>query len=266
MNFSESLVATNYFFHQQKSFYRGKVRDVYDIDNTYLAVVACDRISAFDHVLPKPIPYKGQVLNLVSAWWFEKTKHIIPNHVLSIPDANTTIAKKCKVFPIEFVVRGYITGSTNTSLWTQYNNGVRHYCGHDFPDSLRKNQKLVEPVLTPTTKDAVHDRPISAKEIIDENKGDITRSIDLLYKLSGSLNKTLDWVDKSAVFKTDLSKLIANLIAMTSDMRKVTDKVNSPEGEKTLKLLYELLWRLEPMDSKTIRTFLQKEGIKVQMF
>lgn len=104
------------------------------------------------------------------------------------------------------------------------------------------------------------------KEIIDENKGDITRSIDLLYKLSGSLNKTLDWVDKSAVFKTDLSKLIANLIAMTSDMRKVTDKVNSPEGEKTLKLLYELLWRLEPMDSKTIRTFLQKEGIKVQMF
>ncbi len=146
--------------------YRGKVRDTYDMGDK-ICLITTDRLSAFDKVLAA-IPYKGQVLNLVSAWWFEKTKHIIPNHVLSIPDANTTIAKKCKVFPIEFVVRGYITGSTNTSLWTQYNNGVRHYCGHDFPDGLRKNQKLVEPVLTPTTKDAVHDRPISAKEIIDE--------------------------------------------------------------------------------------------------
>ena len=104
------------------------------------------------------------------------------------------------------------------------------------------------------------------KEIIDENKGDITRSIDLLYKLSGNLNQTLAWVDKSAVFKTDLSKLIGNLIAITSDLRVVTDKVHSPEGEKTLNLLYQLLWRLEPLDSKTIRTFLQKEGVKVQMF
>jgi len=104
------------------------------------------------------------------------------------------------------------------------------------------------------------------KDIIDENKGDITRSIELLYKLSGNLNKTLDWVDKSRVFKTDLSKLIENLIMITSDIRRVTDKTHTPEGEKTLKLLYELLWRLEPLDSQAIRTFMQKEGIKVQMF
>lgn len=104
------------------------------------------------------------------------------------------------------------------------------------------------------------------KDIIDENKGDITRSIELLYKLSGNLNKTLAWVDKSAVFKTDLAKLVENLIAITSDVRKVTDKVHSPEGDKTLKLLYDLLWRLEPLDSKVIRQFLQKEGVKVQMF
>jgi phospholipid/cholesterol/gamma-HCH transport system substrate-binding protein len=104
------------------------------------------------------------------------------------------------------------------------------------------------------------------KDIIDENKGDISRSIELLYKLSGSLNKTLSWVDKSAIFKTDLSKLVDNLIAITSDVRKVTDEVKTPEGEKTLKLLYNLLWRLEPLDSAAIRGFLQKEGVKVRIF
>jgi len=104
------------------------------------------------------------------------------------------------------------------------------------------------------------------KEIIDENKGDLTRSIDLLYKLSGNLNKTLDWVDHSRIFKTDLSKLVENLIAVTADVRKVTSKVNSPEGEKALKLLHELLLRLEPLDSKAIRTFLQSEGVKVKIF
>ncbi len=103
-------------------------------------------------------------------------------------------------------------------------------------------------------------------DIVEKNKGDITRSIELLYKLSGNLNKTLDWVDKSRVFKTDLSKLIENLIQITSDLRRVTDKTGTPEGQKTLKLLYDLLWRLEPLDSKTVRTFLQKEGVKVQLF
>jgi phospholipid/cholesterol/gamma-HCH transport system substrate-binding protein len=104
------------------------------------------------------------------------------------------------------------------------------------------------------------------KDIIDENKGDITRSIELLYKLSGNLNKTLGWVDKSAIFKTDLSKLVENLISITSNVRKVTDEFKTPEGEKTLKLLYNLLWRLEPLDSKTIRGFFQKEGVKVRLF
>jgi phospholipid/cholesterol/gamma-HCH transport system substrate-binding protein len=104
------------------------------------------------------------------------------------------------------------------------------------------------------------------KDIVDENKGDITRSIELLYKLSGNLNKTLAWVDKSAIFKTDLSKLVENLIAITSDVKSLTDKIDTPEGKKTLDLLHQLLWRLEPIDSKTIRTFFQKEGVKVQMF
>ncbi|MEO8402802.1 MAG: phosphoribosylaminoimidazolesuccinocarboxamide synthase [Gammaproteobacteria bacterium] len=146
--------------------YQGKVRDTYDLGDK-LVLITTDRQSAFDRVLAS-VPFKGQVLNLTSAWWFEQTESIIPNHVIVIPDPNVTIAKKCTVFPIEFVVRGYITGTTSTSLWTQYQNGVRHYCGHALSEGLQKNQRLDKPLLTPTTKQEHHDRPISPAEIIQE--------------------------------------------------------------------------------------------------
>ncbi|NQT61193.1 MAG: phosphoribosylaminoimidazolesuccinocarboxamide synthase [Bacteroidetes bacterium] len=145
---------------------RGKVRDSYT-SGDQMVFVTTDRQSAFDRVLAS-IPFKGQVLNLTSAWWFEHTRHIIPNHMISIPDPNVTIGKKCEVFPIEFVVRGYITGTTDTSLWTQYNKGVRNYCGIDFPEGMQKNEKLTSNILTPTTKEESHDRPISPAEIVEE--------------------------------------------------------------------------------------------------
>ena len=147
-------------------YYKGKVRDRYDLGDT-LALITTDRQSAFDRVLAS-IPFKGQVLNETGAWWFEQTKDIIPNHVIELPDPNVTIAKKCKPFPIEFVVRGYVTGSSSTSLWTIYNRGEREYCGIQFPDGLTKNQALEEAVLTPTTKEEDHDRPISPKDIVAE--------------------------------------------------------------------------------------------------
>ncbi|WP_115709349.1 phosphoribosylaminoimidazolesuccinocarboxamide synthase [Legionella sainthelensi] len=146
--------------------YQGKVRDAYDLGDSIM-LVTTDRLSAFDRHLAL-IPYKGAVLNLTSAWWFEQTKNLVPNHIIAVPDPNVVIAKKCTVFPIEFVVRGYISGTTSTSLWTQYQNGVRDYCGISFPEGLRKNQKLEQAVLTPTTKEKVHDRPISPAEIISE--------------------------------------------------------------------------------------------------
>lgn len=157
------LTETNFSFGKK---YQGKVRDTYDLGDK-LILVTTDRQSAFDRLLAS-VPYKGQVLNLTSAWWFEQTAHIVPNHLLAVPDPNVTIAKKCRVFPIEFVVRGYITGTTSTALWTQYQKGVRDYCGIHFPEGLRKNQRLEKPVLTPTTKDKDHDRPISPKEIVSE--------------------------------------------------------------------------------------------------
>ncbi len=144
----------------------GKVRDQYDLGNK-VALITTDRQSAFDRVLAS-VPFKGQVLNLTSAWWFEQTKDIIPNHVIDIPDPNVTLAKKCVVFPIEFVVRGYITGSTSTALWTVYNNGDREYCGNTLPEGLVKNQKLEANMLTPTTKEEHHDRPIAPAEIVSE--------------------------------------------------------------------------------------------------
>ena len=144
----------------------GKVRDQYTLDNK-IALITTDRQSAFDRVLAS-IPFKGQVLNLTSAWWFEQTKSIINNHVIDVPDPNVTLAKKCNVFPIEFVVRGYITGSTSTALWTVYNNGDREYCGNVLPEGLVKNQKLDANMLTPTTKEEHHDRPIAPDEIVNE--------------------------------------------------------------------------------------------------
>nr|WP_245614293.1 phosphoribosylaminoimidazolesuccinocarboxamide synthase [Legionella massiliensis] len=164
--------------------YQGKVRDSYDLGD-HILLITTDRLTAFDRHLAL-IPYKGAVLNLTSAWWFEQTAKLIPNHIIAIPDPNVVIAKKCQVFPIEFVVRGYISGTTSTSLWTQYQKGVREYCGIKFPEGLHKNQKLAEPVLTPTTKEKIHDRPIAPAEIISEgwmNKEDWEQASALAIKL-----------------------------------------------------------------------------------
>jgi phosphoribosylaminoimidazole-succinocarboxamide synthase len=151
---------------EQITCFKGKVRDRYDLGKTF-ALITTDRQSAFDRILAT-IPFKGQVLNQTGAWWFNKTKDIIPNHVIDFPDPNITIAKKCKPFPIEFVVRGFVTGSSSTSLWTIYDKGDREYCGIQFPDGMVKNQKLPKPVITPTTKEEEHDRAISPDEIIAE--------------------------------------------------------------------------------------------------
>ena len=160
---SQCLISTSL---NRGSLYSGKVRDSYDLGDT-LVLITTDRQSAFDRIVAS-IPFKGQVLNETGAWWFEQTKDIIANHALSFPDPNVTIAKKCKPFPIEFVVRGFITGSSSTSLWTNYEQGQRDYCGITFPDGMKKNEKLQKPVITPTTKEEDHDRPITPAKIITE--------------------------------------------------------------------------------------------------
>lgn len=144
----------------------GKVRDIYTMPDKII-LISTDRHSSFDRIIAH-IPFKGEVLNQISAFWFENTKDIIANHVISIPDPNVLVAKKCSPLPIECIVRGYITGVTGTSLWTHYKDGQRDFGNFVLPDGMKKNQKLDEPVFTPTTKSDEHDRPVTPAEIVSE--------------------------------------------------------------------------------------------------
>lgn len=157
---------TNFDLAGQQKLYHGKVRDVYDFGE-YLAMVATDRYSAFDRNLTL-IPHKGELLTATSKWWFENTTDIVKNHIISFPDPNIMWCKKYKQVPIEMVVRGYITGVTNTSLWHTYSEGQRDYGEFTLPDGLKKNDKLPEPVLTPTTKFEEHDRNLTPEQAVQE--------------------------------------------------------------------------------------------------
>ena len=158
-----SIKETNFQFEKQTAFYRGKVRDVYTIDNQYLVMVASDRISAFDVVLPRPIPYKGQVLNQIASKFLQATADIIPNWVISVPDPSATVGHMCEPFKVEMVIRGYLAGHA----WRTYRDGGRELCGVTLPEGLKENDKLPTPIITPTTKAAVgHDEDISKADII----------------------------------------------------------------------------------------------------
>ncbi len=158
-----AIKETNFQFDKQTAFYRGKVRDVYTIDNEYLVMVASDRISAFDVVLPRPIPYKGQVLNQIAAKFLKATEDILPNWVISVPDPSATVGHMCEPFKVEMVIRGYMSGHA----WRIYRDGGRELCGVTLPEGLKENDKFPEPIITPTTKAGVgHDEDISKEDII----------------------------------------------------------------------------------------------------
>ncbi len=159
----QTLTFTDFKFPGQQNLYHGKVRDVYDIDGTTLVMVATDRISAFDVVLPKGIPFKGQVLNQIAAYFLDATADEIPNWKLAAPDPMVTVGKKCEGFRVEMIIRGYLTGSA----WREYAAGTREICGVKLPEGMRENEKFPEPIITPTTKaEAGHDMNISRVEII----------------------------------------------------------------------------------------------------
>jgi phosphoribosylaminoimidazole-succinocarboxamide synthase len=158
-----AIKETNFQFENQTAFYRGKVRDVYTIGDKHLVMVASDRISAFDVVLPEPIPYKGQVLNQIAAKFLKATEDIIPNWVVTVPDPSATVGHMCEPFKVEMVIRGYMSGHA----WRTYRDGGRTLCGVTLPEGLKENDKFPTPIITPTTKAAVgHDEDISKEEII----------------------------------------------------------------------------------------------------
>lgn len=179
----KALTRTDYTFPGQTKVYHGKVRDVYFINDQYLVMVATDRISAFDVILPKGIPYKGQVLNQIASMFLDATSDIVPNWKLATPDPMVTIGKLCKPFPIEMIIRGYLTGSS----WRTYKSGQHTICGVTIPDGMSEHQKFASPIITPTTKaEEGHDEDISRDEIISrglisekdyEQIEDITRKL-----------------------------------------------------------------------------------------
>lgn len=180
-----AIKETNFKFPGQTSFYRGKVRDVYTIGNKYLVMIASDRISAFDVILPEAIPYKGQVLNQIAAKFLHATQDIVPNWVIDVPDPSVTIGKICEPFKVEMVIRGYLAGHA----WREYSAGKRTLCGVELPEGLKENDKLPEPIITPTTKAAVgHDEDISREEILErgvvseEDYVQLEKYTRLLYK------------------------------------------------------------------------------------
>ena len=178
-----ALTKTEFNFKGQTKVYHGKVRDVYFIDNKYLVMVASDRISAFDVILPEGIPYKGQVLNQIAALFLDETSDIVPNWKIATPDPMVTVGKLCKPFPVEMIIRGYLTGSS----WRTYKSGKREICGVPIPDGMKEHQRFEKPIITPTTKaDEGHDEDISREEIIRQgliSEEDYKQIEEITYKL-----------------------------------------------------------------------------------
>ena len=161
-----TITQTNFNFSNQTNLYKGKVRDVYTINNDKLVMIASDRISAFDHVLPKGIPYKGQVLNQIASKFLDATSDIVPNWKEASPDPSVTVGKRCEPFKVEMVIRGYLTGHA----WREYRSGKRLLCGVSMPENMVENEKFPSPIITPTTKaDVGHDEDITREEILETN-------------------------------------------------------------------------------------------------
>ena len=180
---NDAIVITDFSLPGQVSFYKGKVRDVYNINNDYLVMVVSDRISAFDVVLPRGIPFKGQVLNQIAAKFLDATEDIVPNWKIAAPDPMVTIGHLCEPFKVEMVIRGYLTGHA----WRQYRSGVRVLCGVPMPEGMKESQKFPSPIITPTTKAAEgHDEDISREEIIRQGLVS-AEDYDMLEKYTYSL-------------------------------------------------------------------------------
>ncbi|MBQ6924609.1 MAG: phosphoribosylaminoimidazolesuccinocarboxamide synthase [Kiritimatiellae bacterium] len=240
----------------------GKVRDSYLLPGGRRALVTTDRVSAFDCILGT-IPFKGQVLNQLAAFWFEQTASIVPNHVVSVPDPNVMIVRECGQLPLEFIVRGYITGVTSTSAWTNYAKGARVICGNKLPDGLRKDQKLDHPILTPTTKHEVHDRNISRDEAVAEGLIDgatFDQAADICFRLFDAGTKLaasrgLILVDT----KYEIGLLDGRLV--------VSDEVHTPDSSRywyadTYEALFAEGKPQRKLDKEYVREWLAARGFR----
>ena len=225
-----SRVLSDAFIPELPNYYRGKVRDNYDLPDGRRIIVATDRLSAFDVILTS-IPFKGQVLTQTARYWFEETADICPNHVLDYPDPNVVVGTRLDILPVEIVVRGYLAGSTGTSILTKYRNGERDMYGMRLPDGMRDNEKLPNPIITPTSKafDGGHDEPLSgadilAKRLLSEEQGDTVSSYALALFARGqarAAERGLILVDTKYEFGVDRDGRIV-----------LADEVHTPDSSR----------------------------------
>jgi phosphoribosylaminoimidazole-succinocarboxamide synthase len=221
----KAVKETHFKFPKQSNYYKGKVRDVYTIDNTYLAMVVTDRISAFDVVLPEAIPFKGQVLNQIAAKFLEATKDILPNWVVAVPDEMVTVGLICEPFKVEMVVRGYLAGHA----WREYSAGKRTICGVSLPDGLTENDKLPEPIITPTTKASIgHDEDISREDIL--KKGIVSiQDYDLLESYTHALyNRGTEIAAERGLILVDTKYEFGKI----ADQIYLIDEIHTPDSSR----------------------------------
>jgi len=221
----KALTSTNYFFRNQTQFYRGKVRDVYTIKDDLLVVVACDRISAFDHVLPRSIPFKGQVLNEIASLFLDATQDIVPNWKISTPDPQVTVGHRCDAIPIEFVVRNYLTGHA----WRVYKKGGRILCGNKLPEGLKENGRLPIPILTPATKaTSGHDEDTTLDEILSR-KLVSKKQLDNLVGIANAL------FERGKQYAADKGLILVDTkyeFGMKDDKIYLIDEVHTPDSSR----------------------------------
>jgi len=220
-----AIKETHFNLPGQSNFYKGKVRDVYTIGNKFLVMVVTDRISAFDVVLPEPIPYKGQVLNQIAAKFLQATRDIVPNWVIDVPDPNVTIGKICEPFKVEMVIRGYLAGHA----WREYQAGKRSVCSVTLPEGLKENDRLPEPIITPTTKASVgHDEDISREEIISR-KIVAEKDYLLLEKYTRAL------FQRGTEMVADLGLILVDTkyeFGMTDGQIHLIDEIHTPDSSR----------------------------------
>jgi phosphoribosylaminoimidazole-succinocarboxamide synthase len=240
----------------------GKVRDNYLLGDKRL-IITTDRISAFDRVLCT-IPFKGQVLNQTSAFWFEKTKDIVQNHVLEIPDPAVTVGKECKLIPVEMVVRGYLTGVTKTSAWYNYEKGVRDFCGNKLPEGMKKDQKFEQPIITPSTKaeHGQHDESISGEEVIKRKLVD-----EEIYKQMEKVAVALYNFGNELVAKNNLILVDTKYEFGLDEKGNLTliDEIHTPDSSRYwVKDTYEKLFAEgkdpQKLDKEYVRQWLADKG------
>jgi len=241
----------------------GKVREAFDLGRDKLVLVTSDRVSAFDRVLGT-IPYKGQVLNQLAAWWFERTRHILPNHLVALPDPNVAVVRKARPLPVEIVVRGFLTGVTSTSLWTMYSQGVERPYGLELPPGMQKNDRLPRPVITPTTKAeaGLHDAPLTSDEVVSRGLVSAATWARASAAALAIFAEGQAVAERAGLLLVDTKYELGLVDGPDGEELVLIDEVHTPDSSRYWSKAAWDNGQAEPLDKELLRIALAKDGYR----